>query len=138
MSKHYLFIGFFMLTALAASAGKGASGTNNGSSNISGTVVTESAKPLNKVTVVISAPCLPKPQSVETDENGNFNFGQLEPCTYKVTFESNGYKKVITEKVVVASDKKTQLKVQLQQQCAECLWNDSDHGTFSSQLQIYD
>jgi hypothetical protein len=140
MGKHYLFIGFLMLSALGASAAKGISGTNNGSSNISGTVVTESAKPLNKVTVVISAPCLPKPQSVETDENGNFNFSQLEPCTYKLTFESKGYNKVINDKVVVVSDKKTQLKVQLQPQCqtSDCLWNDSDHGTFSSQLQIYD
>jgi hypothetical protein len=134
MGKHYLFLGSFMLTALAASASSGAPGTN-GSSNISGTVVTDCAKPLKQVTVVVSSPCLLKPQEVETDENGNFNTGQLEPCVYKVTFETSGYKKVTTEKVIVVSDKKTQLKVQLQ---ADSLWNDTDRGTFSSQLQIYD
>ena len=134
MVKHYLFGCGFMLSALAAGATTGAPGTN-GSSNISGTVVTGSAKPLKQVTVVLSSPCLLKPQAVETDENGNFNIGQLEPCVYKLTFETSGYVKVVTDKVVVSSDKKTQLKVQLQ---PDCLWNDSDHGTFSNQLQMYE
>jgi hypothetical protein len=128
-----LFISGFMLSAIAASAANGTEG-NNGS-NISGTVVSGSAQPLRQVTVVVSSPCLLKPEAVETDENGNFNIGQLEPCTYKLTFESTGYKKVINDRVIVVSDKKTQLKVQLQ---ADCLWQDNDHGTFSSQLQIYE
>lgn len=132
MAKHYLFLTGFLLSAMAASASKGAD--TNGS-NISGTVVTNAAKPLRQVTIVVSSPCLLKPQEVETDENGNFNIGQLEPCTYKLTFETSGYKKVTTDKVVVVSDKKTQLKVQLQ---PDGLWQDTDRGTFSSQLQIYE
>ncbi|TDX00282.1 carboxypeptidase-like regulatory domain-containing protein [Dinghuibacter silviterrae] len=136
MVKHYLFFCSLMLTAFAAGATNttGAPGSN-GNSNITGTVMTDCAKPLKQVTVVVSSPCLLKPQAVETDENGNFFIGQLEPCVYKLTFESNGYKKVTTEKVVVTPDKKTQLKVQLQ---PDCMWNDSDHGTFSNQLQIYE
>lgn len=134
MRVRYLFLSGFMLSAMAASAANGRTGDNNGS-NISGTVVSGSAQPLRQVTVVVSSPCLLKPEAVETDENGNFNIGQLEPCTYKLTFESNGYKKVTNDKVVVVSDKKTQLKVQLQ---PDCQWQDSDHGTFSSQLQIYE
>lgn len=134
MAKHYLFFTSFMVTAFAASAGTGAPGTS-GTNNISGTVVTSSAKPLKQVTVVVSSPCMLKPQAVETDENGNFTISQLEPCTYKLTFESTGYKKVTTDKVVVVPDKKTTpLKVELQP--AEIV--DSDHGTFSNQLQIYD
>ncbi len=132
MGKHYLLLTSFLFTALAASA---AGGSDSNGSNISGTVVTDRSKPLKQVTVVLSSPCLLKPQAVETDENGNFNIGQLEPCTYKLTFETSGYKKVTTDKVVVVSDKKTQLKVQLQ---PDCLWQDGDRGTFSSQLQIYD
>jgi hypothetical protein len=133
MHIRYLIFSSFMLTAMAASADGGTDG-NNGS-NITGTVVSGSAQPLRQVTVVVSSPCLLKPQAVETDENGNFNIGQLEPCTYKLTFESTGYKKVINEKVIVVSDKKTQLKVQLQ---PDCTWQDNDQGTFSSQLQIYE
>lgn len=135
MVKHYLLGCSFMLTALAAGATTGAPATN-GSNNITGTVVSGSAKPLKQVTVVVSSPCLLKPQAVETDENGNFTISQLEPCVYKVTIEASGYKKVTTDKVVVGSDKKTlPLKVQLQ---PDCLWMDADHGTFSNQLQMYE
>lgn len=135
MVKHYLFASSFMLTALAAGATAGAPGSN-GSNNITGTVVSGSGKSLKQVTVVVSSPCLLKPQAVETDENGNFTISQLEPCVYKVTIEASGYKKVTNDKVVVAPDKKTQpLKVQLQ---PDCLWQDSDHGVFSNQLQMYE
>lgn len=133
MGKHYLFLTPFLLSAVVASASTGVVPGSNGST-ISGSVVTGSAKPLKQVTVVVSSPCLLKPQAVETDENGNFNFGQLEPCVYKLTFEGNGYKKMTTDKVVVSLDKKTELKVQLQP--AECPMPES--GTFSSQLQIYE
>ena len=136
MAKHYLFMTGFLLSAMAASAGAGATGPiDSNGMGISGTVLSGSAKPLKQVTVVVSSPCLLKPQEVETDENGNFNIGQLEPCTYKLTFETSGYKKVTTDKVVVVSDKKTQLKVQLQ---PDVTFQDTDKGTFSSQLQIYE
>lgn len=134
MHVRYLFLSCLLLPAVAASAAGGKDGGNNGS-NISGTVVSGTSQPLKQVTVVLSSPCLLKPQAFETDENGNFNIGQLEPCVYKLTFESNGYKKVTNDKVVVVSDKKTQLKVQLQ---PDSTWQDNDHGTFSSQLQIYE
>jgi hypothetical protein len=136
MVKHCLFCCSLLLTAFVAGATTpGAPGTN-GDSNISGTVVTGSAKPLKQVTVVVTSPCLLKPQAVETDENGNFNFGKMEPCTYKVTFETSGYKKVINAKVVVEGGKKTvPLKIELQ---PDCEWTETDHGTFSNQLQIYE
>lgn len=138
MRKQTLLLSAILLTASAAIAcPRSADGTDGSTgSNISGTVTNASAKPVNKVTVVVSSPCLLKPQAVETDENGNFTIGQLEPsCVYKLTFEGSGYKKVTQEKVVVEPNQGTHLKVQLE---PDCFWSGADHGTFSSQLQIFE
>lgn len=136
MNKYYLFLGLFLLLAASASAFTGGHPGDTEGSNITGKVVnTSDAKPMKEVTVIVSSPCLAKPQTVRTDVQGNFNFVQLEPCVYKLTFQTDGYKKITKEKILVVSDKETHIKVTME---PDDIWLESDHGLFSRQLQIYD
>jgi len=82
-------------------------------SDIAGGVIHgETKKPISNV-VVTAYLSSKKEKVVVTDGNGNYNFDDLKPGTYKFIFEKDGYKKVMRDKVVIKSDEAFQLNVEL-------------------------
>ncbi len=72
----------------------------------------ENKKPLKDVNVTAYLSSK-KEKSVQSDERGNFGFGDLKPGTYKFVFEKAGYRKVTKEKVVVKADENFQLSIEM-------------------------
>ena len=114
--KLFLLIILSSLTGLFASAktispNDGLESTSK--SDIAGGVIhSETKKPISNV-VVTAYLSSKKEKVVVTDGNGNYNFDDLKPGTYKFIFEKDGYKKVMREKVVVKTDEAFQLNVEL-------------------------
>jgi hypothetical protein len=77
-----------------------------------GVVHSETRKPLSNVSVVAYV-ANKKEKTVITDANGNYNFNDLKPGTYKLVFEKDGFKKLIKEKVQIRGDEEYQLNVEL-------------------------
>ena len=84
-----------------------------GKNEINGSVIhTDTKKPLNNV-IVTAYSSNKKEKVAVTDTNGNYNFDELKPGTYKFVFEKNGFKKITREKVVVKTDESFQLNIEL-------------------------
>jgi len=80
---------------------------------INGSVVhLDTKKPLNNV-IVTAYSSSKKEKIVITDGNGNYNFDELKPGTYKFVFEKNGFKRVTKDKVVVKTDESFQLNIEM-------------------------
>src|SRR5688572_27021726 len=87
----------FSAAALLANATDEAPPCNGGESKKSdiagGVVDADSKKPLNNVNVVVYSGNK-KEKVITTDAQGNYNFDDLKPGTYKLVFEKTGYRKV--------------------------------------------
>src|ERR1700741_4241353 len=68
--------------------------------NLTGTV-TLSGNPLPGVTVTISGPAMEGTRTAVSDENGNYNFGDVPKGSYRVKFEM-GSMQTQTKAVVIA------------------------------------
>ncbi|HVG41606.1 MAG TPA: carboxypeptidase-like regulatory domain-containing protein [Chitinophagaceae bacterium] len=104
------------LSGLFAAANDAPPGTGTEStskSDIAGGVInSETKKPVGQV--VVTAYLSSKKEKVAvTDENGNYSFNDLKPGMYKFTFEKDGFKRIIKEKVLVRSDEGFQINVEL-------------------------
>ena len=54
-----------------------------------------------------------KEKTTATDDDGNFNFDQLKPGTYKFIFEKSGYRKVTKEKIIIKTDEAFQMNIEM-------------------------
>ncbi len=72
----------------------------------------ENKKPIKDVNVTAYL-LSKKEKAVQSDERGNFGFGDLKPGTYKFVFEKAGYRKVTKEKVVIKADESFQLNIEM-------------------------
>ena len=70
-------------------------------SKIVGTVVDTDGKPLPGVTVIAKSPRMVGQTSTITDENGTYRLLGLTPGTYTLTFEMEGFKRVVRKNIVL-------------------------------------
>jgi 5-hydroxyisourate hydrolase-like protein (transthyretin family) len=116
--KLLLLTCLFTVSGLLAKANDGELPPDNGGetkkTDITGGVVdAESKKPLNNVNVVVYSAGNKKEKVMTTDANGNYNFDDLKPGTYKLVFEKTGYRKVTKDKITIRSDEGFQINVEM-------------------------
>ncbi len=81
--------------------------------NIFGTVADEDGNPLPGVTVKAISPKLMGEASVVTDINGRYRLVSLQPGTYSVRFELQGFKPVVREEIDVGVNMTVTLDIRL-------------------------
>jgi hypothetical protein len=80
-----------VLAIVAPLAAQDANPPTPGAGQITGTVTDLNGDTLSGATVVLQAPALNAPLKVLSDENGFFDFKQLEPGTYRVTITAQDF-----------------------------------------------
>jgi hypothetical protein len=94
---------FFLLTPLAAFAQKTPKAANGPGTSLKGTVSTQNGDVLAGATVKLAKnPPLGVPATAETDENGHYEFHNLQSGNYSISVEGAGFKR--TEKVLLLKD----------------------------------
>jgi len=81
----------------------------------------DTKKPIKEVTITVLH-TVTKEQSVLTNTGGQYAFGELKPGTYKITFQAEGYKKIVKEKIVVKPNSTVLMNIEM---LAE---DDIEHG----------
>ncbi|HUM96627.1 MAG TPA: carboxypeptidase-like regulatory domain-containing protein [Chitinophagaceae bacterium] len=106
-----LFASFGLLSA-RANIGDPGNGTSK-KDELNGVVVhAETKKPLKDVSITAIL-VSKKEKTTATDDDGNFNFDQLKPGTYKFIFEKSGYRKVTKEKIIIKTDEAFQMNIEM-------------------------
>ena len=94
---------FFLLAPLAAFAQKTPTAANRPRSSLKGTVTTQNGDVLVGATVKLSQnPPIGVPATTQTDENGQYEFHNLQSGNYSISVEGAGFKR--TEKAVLLKD----------------------------------
>lgn len=89
---------------------------------VAGRVVdADTKKPIREV-VITALHTATKEQSILTNVGGSYAFGELKPGTYKITFQAEGYKKIVKEKIVVKPNSTVLMNIEM---LAE---DDIEHG----------
>lgn len=70
---------------------QGSAAPQNAAAQITGTVIDASDDTLAGATVVLQGPVLKEPITLQSDDNGLFNFRQLDPGTYRVVISAPGF-----------------------------------------------
>ena len=106
-----LFASFGLLSARANIGDPGNRKTKK--DELNGVVVhAETKKPLKDVSITAIL-VSKKEKTTATDDDGNFNFDQLKPGTYKFIFEKSGYRKVTKEKIIIKTDEAFQMNIEM-------------------------
>ena len=106
----------FTATAYLASANGTPPGTGEETKkdDITGGVInSDTKKPLSNVSVTAYS-TNKKEKVVLTDATGNYSFNELKPGTYKLTFEKDGFRKVIKERVTIRPEEVYQLNIEME------------------------
>src|ERR1700677_1804751 len=82
--------------------------------SLHGSVLDTTGAAIPDATVTITDLGMNESRTAKTDGTGGFNFAQLNPDTYRVEVEKNGFKKYVNVKVVVEVATSTTLDVQLE------------------------
>jgi hypothetical protein len=94
---------FFLLAPLAALAQKTPNAANGPGTSLKGTVTTQNGDVLAGATVKLAKnPPIGVPATAQTDENGHYEFHNLQSGNYSISVEGAGFKK--TEKAVLLKD----------------------------------
>jgi Carboxypeptidase regulatory-like domain len=94
---------FFLLTPLAAFAQKTPNAANGPGTSLKGTVTTQNGDVLAGAAIKLAKnPPIGVPATAETDENGHYEFHNLQPGNYSISVEGAGFKR--TEKAVLLKD----------------------------------
>jgi len=83
-----------LLTPAAALAQKTAKPTRSSTASVKGTISAVNGDTLIGVTVKVARKSSGNPLTAETDENGNYEFRNLEPGSYTMSIAAVGFKKV--------------------------------------------
>jgi len=84
------------------------------SGQVSGTVVDPSGAAVVGATITLSQPVTGFTQAVTSGEFGGYIFPVVQPGTYQLKVEANGFRAALNENVVVAAARTTDLRVELQ------------------------
>jgi hypothetical protein len=94
---------FFLLAPLAAFAQKTPKAANGPGTSLKGTVTTQNGDVLAGATVKLAKnPPVGGPTTAQTDENGQYEFHNLQSGNYAISVEGSGFKR--TEKAVLLKD----------------------------------
>jgi hypothetical protein len=94
---------FFLLAPLAAFAQQTPNLANAPGTSLKGAVTTQNGNLLEGASVKLATnPPTGVPAAAETDENGHYEFHNLQPGNYSISIEGTGFKKI--EKAVVLKD----------------------------------
>jgi uncharacterized membrane protein len=94
---------FFLLSPLAGFAQKTPTAANGPRASLKGTVTTQNGDVLVGATVKLAKnPPIGVPATAETDENGQYEFHNLQSGNYSISVEAAGFKR--TEKAVLLKD----------------------------------
>lgn len=94
---------FFLLAPLAAFAQKTPKAANGRGTSLKGTVTTQNGDVLGGATVKLAKdPPMGAPVTAETDENGHYEFHNLQSGNYSISVEGKGFKR--TGKAVLLKD----------------------------------
>jgi len=105
--KKFLFINFMLLLVFAF----GFSQTGQ-TGRIQGKVLDDEGAPLPGVKVTVTSPSLVAPKIDRiTSVSGVFRFPSLPPGTYEVTFELQGFNKILRKGIIVSAAKTTSLDI---------------------------
>ena len=92
MKTQRIWLLFLIVLAIVAPlAAQDANPLTPGAGQITGTVTDLNGDALSGATVVLQAPALKTPLKLQSDENGFFDFKQLEPGTYRVTITAQDF-----------------------------------------------
>jgi hypothetical protein len=72
----------------------------------------DTKKPLMNVSVTAYS-TTKKEKTVLSDGNGNYNFTELKPGTYKLVFEKPGFQKIIKDKIIIKPDEACLLNIEM-------------------------
>jgi hypothetical protein len=94
---------FFLLTPLVAFAQKASNAANRPGTSLKGTVTTQNGDVLAGATVKLAKnPPIGVPATAETDENGHYEFHNLQSGNYSISVQGAGFKRI--EKAVLLKD----------------------------------
>jgi Carboxypeptidase regulatory-like domain len=94
---------FFLLTPHVAFGQKASNAANRSGTSLKGTVTTQNGDVLAGATVKLATiPPIGVPATVETDENGHYEFDNLQSGNYSISVQSTGFKRA--EKAVLLKD----------------------------------
>ena len=74
----------------------------------------ETKRGLNNVTITATHLASRKEKVVQTNDDGDYTFTDLEAGTYKFVFVRSGYKKVVKDKIYIRENEAFQIDVALQ------------------------
>ena len=95
---------FFLLAPLAAFAQKTPRAANGPGTSVKGTVTTQNGDVLTGAIVkLVKNPPVGGPTTAQTDENGQYEFHNLQSGNYAISVEGSGFKR--TEKAVLLKDR---------------------------------
>ncbi|MFL5787601.1 MAG: carboxypeptidase-like regulatory domain-containing protein [Flavisolibacter sp.] len=83
-----------------------------------GVIHATTKKPLYNV-IVTAYSSVKKEKVVITDGNGNYDFNELKPGTYKLVFEKEGFKKIVKDKVVIRPDEGCLVNIEMNENSDE-------------------
>jgi hypothetical protein len=93
----------FLLTPLVAFAQKGSNSASHPGTSLNGTVTAQNGDLLAGATVkLVKNPPIGVPATAETDENGHYEFHNLQSGNYSISVQSAGFKRI--EKAVLLKD----------------------------------
>jgi Carboxypeptidase regulatory-like domain len=96
---------FFLLTPLVAFGQKASNAANRPGTSLKGTVTTQNGDVLAGATVKLATiPPIGVPATAETDENGHYEFDNLQSGNYSISVQGTGFKRA--EKAVLLKDGK--------------------------------
>ena len=94
---------FFLLTPLVAFGQKASNAANRSGTSLKGTVTTQNGDVLAGATVKLATiPPIGVPATAETDENGHYEFDNLQSGNYSISVQGTGFKRA--EKAVLLKD----------------------------------
>ena len=94
---------FFLLTPLVAFGQKASNAANRPGTSLKGTVTTQNGDVLAGATVKLATiPPIGVPATAETDENGHYEFDNLQSGNYSISVQGTGFKRA--EKAVLLKD----------------------------------
>lgn len=77
-----------------------------------GIIHAQTKKPLSNVSITAYSTSR-KEKVIVSDNNGNYDFNELKPGTYKLVFEKQGFNKIIKDRIIIRPDEGLMLNIEM-------------------------